>query len=476
MNPSQPLALPGHAHIARLCCAGLGDPLKPLEGPVEILVKFGAANDLERFCAPLPLGSSSRKRLCTTHRTIEILAAGRSDQIASHPAASHAHLLDLSGCALVPGLVNAHTHLDLTHLGPMPHDPAAGFVAWVDRIRDGRATESEAIRASVGRGVTLSLAGGVVAVGDIAGAPAGLPSLDPLAGLADSPLRGVSFLEFFAIGSREQAALDRLESVLGKAPQTDANVRLGLEPHAPNTVGLRAYIHACALARVHTLPLTTHLAESAEEHALIAQGVGSQRELLERFGLWDAQVAAMVGHGLSPIAHLEPVLTKAPFVLAHVNDCSDADLAILAASDCHIAYCPRASLYFHAADSFGPHRYREMLGAGMNVCLGTDSIVNLPQGTDASGGRGMGILDEARLLFARDGTDPALLLAMATINGWRALGFSESLGRLTRGARPAGLGVVDIAGTDPGLAVCERLMRSAEPCRLLCLGIDEEGT
>src|SRR5690606_3253336 len=131
--------------------------------------------------------------------------------------AATARRIDRRRSVIVPGLVNAHTHLDLTHLGPSPHDPADGFMAWVDRIRAGRLAGDAEIEASVALGARLSRRGGVVAVGDIAGAPAGRCSLAPLRALRASGLIGTSYLEYFGIGRGEAGAKERVEGVIREA-------------------------------------------------------------------------------------------------------------------------------------------------------------------------------------------------------------------------------------------------------------------
>ncbi len=135
-----------------------------------------------------------------------LLAAGPTDDVRRHPASRDALAISRPASLLIPGLVNAHAHLDLTHIGPRPHDATADtFVAWIDMIRSRRCRDDQQIAASVRRGIDLSLAGGTVAVGDIAGAPGGRPSLAPWRTLRESPLLGVSFIEFFSIGrGREQ--------------------------------------------------------------------------------------------------------------------------------------------------------------------------------------------------------------------------------------------------------------------------------
>ncbi len=357
---------------------------------------------------------------------------------------------------LLPALVNAHAHLDLTHIGPRPHAPDDGFVAWVDMIRAARATEDADILASVRIGIDLSIRGGSAALGDIAGAPAGVPNIMPFKALRESPVAGVSYLEFFAIGLAETGAIERVGAALDalereeELPQPGDAARLGLQPHATNTVARSAYLWAASRARELGLPLCTHAAETPEELEFIASGAGPQRDMLERFGIWDDSID--VGHGEHPIAHLAPFLAACrgmspPPMLVHVND-AGGQIEALAASGANVAYCPRASAYFDAPGRLGPHPYRQMLDAGVNVCLGTDSIVCLPPEHASGPNARLSVLDEMRVLHARDGADAAMLLSMGTTRGARALGLDESAFRLDPGPI-AGLLAVPTGGSDP---------------------------
>ena len=381
-------------------------------------------------------------------RVVEILAVGEPGVLDTPDLPRADRTVRLPDHLLMPGLVNAHTHLDLTHIGPVPHDPGEGFVAWVDHIRANRRDTPAGIEAAVRLGIERSLAGGTVAVGDIAGAPHGRLTDTPARVLADSPLAGVSFLEFFGIGRSAAGTVERLErwathewpplrQTLASTP-----VRVGLQPHAPNTVDLGVYRWAAALAKRHGLPLSTHLAETPEERVFIAEGAGPQRAMLERFGLWDDSAAHHIGRGLHPVDHLSRLLRDHRILCAHVNDATDQAIATLAATRTPVVYCPRASAYFGASDHFGPHRYREMLAAGVRVCLGTDSIVNLDTPDRIS------ILDEMRLLSRRDGADARTLLTMGTTHGAEALGLNPEAVTLRPGPL-AGLLAVPAAGGDP---------------------------
>ena len=355
-----------------------------------------------------------------TSGELTLAALGPTDQIATSTRWTGVPVADHRRSLLVPGLVNAHTHLDLTHIGPRPHDPSAGFAVWIDMVRRERLSDEASIAAAVRRGVDLSLAGGTVLVGDIAGAVGGQAS--PFAGsalLADGRINAVSYAEFFAIGPPWRARVAKALRVFrqirrGGEAASRARVVSGLSAHAPYSVGLAAYDRV--FARTTGSPLCTHLAESAAEHALVAEGTGPFCELLGQLGLWDEQARADFGKGLSPVAHLTGYLAFGSFAAVHCNDLSDDDFGTLSALFSHVIYCPRASAYFGAERHFGPHRYHSMPDACISVALGTDSIVNLD-----TPGR-ISVWDEMRFLYGRDGTDPVSLLRRGTTEGAFVLG------------------------------------------------------
>lgn len=390
-------------------------------------------------------------------QSAEILAADHPTRINAHPLAAVAWRIDLPDHTLIPGLANAHAHLDLTHIGPLPHDPADGFVSWIARIRSARAIMDDQIASSVSRGVELLLAGAVVAVGDIAGAPNATPTLVPWRALSSSPLRGVSFIETFGIGTRQAAAIDRLDR-LAAAHEADflsrGDVRLGISPHAPYTVSPETYTHVLRLAANLNLPICTHLAESPEERAFTSAAQGPFRDFLTDIGLWhddllthyarsarpeDLLLHAFLQSGLAGRSH--------PLATVHVNDCTDETLRALDAMSATVLYCPRASAYFGAEAHFGPHRYRDMLAAGIPVALGTDSIVNLPP-SSADPRRGeFSTLPEMRLLYRRDSFTPRTLLAMATTMAAPILGLDPDLFRLAPGCKLLGVAAIPNASS-----------------------------
>lgn len=414
----------------------------------------------------------------TLHANLRVEALAKPDEIDAHLRAlgtTPARTIQVVDAILTPALVNAHTHLDLTHIGPQPFDPAEGFTGFIRLVLSRRLTELHDINRSIALGTSLSLAGGVVAVGDIAGVVESKPSVWPLLALASTPLHGVSFLEYFGIGESEEAGVHDSRAAIKEAASrhpANSRIRLGLQPHAPYTASPRLYVEASAHAHgaqrngVYRMLASTHLAESPEERELITKSKGPFRQFLERVGWWNRAVEKGFVGSESPISFFFCNCSilgamQVPFVLAHVNNCDDSDLRDLANSPHSIAYCPRSSSYFRNHEHFGPHRYRDMLAAGINVCLGTDSVINLPTADRIS------TLDEARFLFARDGFDAHELLAMATIRGARALGLPETAFRFSRGDTLAGLLAIPVESDSRN--PWEAILRSTDGPQLIAL-------
>ena len=351
----------------------------------------------------------------------QILASGA---VAAIGPVDDAELIERPQCVVLPALVNVHCHLDLSHIGPMPLD--GDFIGWIEQLRATRAETDEAIAASVRRGVELVVAGGTALVGDIAG----VGSLVPIDQLRASKLGGVSFLEVFGLGNRQQHAIDAMSEAVQDGPTNESGVRLGLQPHAAYSCGRAVFEVAAQLG----VPLATHLAETLDELQFVDTATGPLASMLERFGVWDDSI---VGCGCHPVDYITEVLGDRAIVAAHLNYVDNCHVEKLANSPITVAYCPRASAYFgHPHDGYPPHRYRDMLEVGVNVALGTDGLPCLDTPDRIS------VLDDMRFLYQRDSADPISLLRMATVAGASALGFDESLFTLAPGPT-AGLLLVE---------------------------------
>jgi cytosine/adenosine deaminase-related metal-dependent hydrolase len=242
----------------------------------------------------------------------------------------------------------------------------------------------------------------------------------------------VGFVEIFGVGGGCQGGLDRIAAVAAACEAfISPRTRPGLQPHAPYSCAPAVYRAAAATG----LPLATHLAETPEEIAFTRSGTGPLVDMLRRIGVWNGSITAP---GLHPVDLILSILEARPILAAHLNYLDDGHVDRLAASSISVAYCPRASAYFgHPHEGHRAHRYREMLARGVNVALGTDSMICLD-----TPGR-ISVLDDMRFLHRRDATDARTLLRMATLNGARALGWDESLFTFAPGP-VAGVLVVDV--------------------------------
>ena len=337
-------------------------------------------------------------------------------------------VLDLSDRLVLPALVNGHAHLDLTGLGPRPF--GGQFVDWLRSIVRSRPQDAKDIAEAVRQGVSGSRAAGVGYIADIAHCRTAAQTRQQLGILG---LPGVSYLECVGIGAAAEEAASELSDRLGglafeaAVPAHSRGVILGLGPHAPYAAGEALYAAATRLGRHHAVRLSTHLAESPQEIQFVREASGPLADLLVDLGKWDPQIQPTGKH---PVEWMQPHLRRARWLLAHCNYVEDSHLKILARCDASVAYCPIASAYF----GHEHHRYRDMLAAGINVCLGTDSIVC----QDPLDPQPLGILGQMRFLFNRDGTDPNILLSMATVNGIKAMAIDERFARLSEGS-PADL-------------------------------------
>jgi cytosine/adenosine deaminase-related metal-dependent hydrolase len=344
--------------------------------------------------------------------------------------------VDLGEVVLLPGTVNAHTHLELSGLaGKVRY--RGNFVTWLTEVTARRPTDQSAIAAVVREGADASLAAGVTCVGDICYGNRAWRTL------RDHPIRAVCFAECLGIGRRRHDALSRLGRDMAGMAEDDG-LRIGISPHAPYSVAEEAYRGCLDLARSNNWPLTTHLAETPDEGSFVRHGAGNLHRFLTMLGIADDSVSAT---GLSPVAYAARVgLLAHPTLLAHVNYLDDEDLAMLAASQASVAYCPRSHRYFRHKG----HRFTEMLAAGVNVCVGTDSLASSPT---------LSVLDELRFLRRRHPELPgATLLAMGTINGARALGWDDRIGSLSPGKWADAVAVpLDADGPDDPI---ENVLRS----------------
>lgn len=317
--------------------------------------------------------------------------------------------MDLSDCALLPGLVNAHTHLELS---PFKNQvPYRGqFTDWVRCLRQVRAESSVMLADALAGATGECLAGGTTTVGDISFGHQAWHSLKK------RPIRKICFGETFGLTMHIEEALEQCGQWISEN-QTDPLLRLGLSPHAPYSVGQKLYEAVGRLARQHQLTLTTHLAEQADEFEFLRNGSGPWKDYLKEIHKWDNTFKPPEK---TPVNYfLDMNLSDQAVLLAHVNYISDEELDKLAETRHSVAFCPRAHRFFGHQD----HPFKKMLKRGINVCLGTDSLAS---------NHSLSMLDEMRFLHEnhRD-LDPAVIFRMATLNGACALQWQDKIGSIT---------------------------------------------
>jgi cytosine/adenosine deaminase-related metal-dependent hydrolase len=344
-----------------------------------------------------------------------IVASGRAG--ASLPLRDEAPLVDLGPFAVLPALVNAHVHLELSWMrGLVPR--AGRFTDWVPAMlrRRAAAPGAEEVQRAVDAAIAELRASGTGLVGDISN------SLATVAPLRRSALEGVVFHEVLRLAA--DGADDVLDAALRAQERwgTDGRFPVSLAPHAPYSVsprlfqGLRA-----AQARTPFLPSSVHVAESPEEVELLRSGHGPWRALLEQLGAWDP---AWVPPAASPVTYLDRMGVLGDRLLAvHAVQCGDGDLATLKARGATAVTCPRSNDYVGVGDPPVGRFY----ASGLAVAVGTDSLASNDD---------LNLFAElARLRHLAPEVPAASIVESATMAGARALGLEAVAGSIEPGKR-----------------------------------------
>jgi cytosine/adenosine deaminase-related metal-dependent hydrolase len=319
----------------------------------------------------------------------------------------------------MPGLINAHCHLDYTDMaGQFP--PPKVFSDWLKGITEAKAGWDYADYAkSWANGARMLARTGTTTVADIEAVPQLLPKM-----WGATPLRVFSFLEL--IGIRRQPPPPDLvrEAAARLAALKHERGGVGLSPHAPYSTVPELLRLSAQAARQRHWRLTTHLAESALEFEMFAHGRGSMFDWLRRSG----RDVSDCGLG-SPVKYLERCgVLSSNLLAAHVNYLARGDAALLGRQGVHVVHCPRCHFYFHH-DKFPLGR---LTRAGVNVCLGTDSLASVYKARRQK--VELNLFEEMRALATNEPSLSARkIVRMATLNGARALGLGGQAGELAEG-------------------------------------------
>jgi cytosine/adenosine deaminase-related metal-dependent hydrolase len=326
---------------------------------------------------------------------------------------------DLGDVVLLPGLVNAHTHLEFGGLTSPLGEPGMSLPAWIRLVIAERTRGDRDAAREIDAGLRESVAAGVTTIGEIAagGAAAGAPA--------------VVFHE--AIGFSRQ----RVDSVIADVERRLATgpAGAGVSPHAPYTVHPRLVERLVQMASARGAPVAMHLAESREELELLATGGGPFRELLEERSMWDG---AAIARGSRPLDYLRLLAAAPRAVVIHGNYLAADEIEFIGQrrESMSVAFCPRTHAYFgHSA-----YPLAAMLDAGARVVLGTDSRASNPD---------LSLLGELRFAARKcPEVSPETWMRMSTLEGATALGVGDEVGSLKVGKR-ADLLAVRWEGGDP---------------------------
>ena len=364
------------------------------------------------------------------------------------PTPPEAHVERFDGAVLLPGLINTHTHLELTGLEGQVDD--ADFPAWIRHLILVKARRSPGeVRLAARRGIQEGWATGVTTVADTGDSGTVIEALAELGG------SGIAYHEVF--GPAPEQVEESFRGWVGRLEElgrfAGGRVTLGGSPHAPYSVSGPLYTRVARHAREEQLPLAVHLAESREESELLAgQGGAFAQSWRKR------EIPVPVEPGCTPIAWLDRHGVLGPRTLCiHAVHASDADLDTLAARGVAIAHCPRSN-HRHG---HGPAPLGEMLRRGIRVGVGTDSVASVSP---------LDLFAEARAAGALAGLGASEMLALVTLDAARALGLEGETGGLVRG-KWADLVALDLpAQVDAAQLPDTVLSRPRAACRLTLLG------
>ncbi|HZI50532.1 MAG TPA: amidohydrolase family protein [Terriglobia bacterium] len=317
------------------------------------------------------------------------------------------------GCAILPGFVNAHAHLELTLFRGLLKDlPFAEWIAKLVRMKYQECTP-DMLRASARLGAAEMLKAGITAVGEVMDVGTGWEAM------LEFDLQGIAFQEVFgpAVSAADEAMAGLRAKVEGQRKQQTDTQRVGISPHAPYTVSPKLFEAARDYARRESLRMTTHIAESREETLFVRDGAGAFAESHQR------RAIEVMARGCSPVVHLDRLGLLGPdMLLVHAIEAGGQDLERIRASGSFVVHCPKSNAYLgHAVAPVAAMRR-----LGIPVALGTDSVAS----NDA-----LDMFGEMRAVVEQQKLGCEDVLRMATIEGARALGMERDFGSLEAGKR-----------------------------------------
>ena len=335
-------------------------------------------------------------------------------------SSSDGKVFDLGEVILLPGLVNAHCHLDYTDMaGRLP--PPKTFTDWIAFITAAKAEWSFSDYArSWLHGAHMLLRNGTTTVADVEAVPDLLPEVWDA-----TPLRVFSFLEMTGILARRNP-MEILHKTVEKIDSlAHDRCSASLSPHAPYSTLSELLQLTTEVAREKNLRVMMHVAESKQEFDMFMHGRGEMFDWLKR----NERDNSDCGLG-TPVKHLaRNKILGENLIAVHVNLLARGDATLLGKRGVHVVHCPRSHDYFRHP----PFPRKRLAKTGANICLGTDSLATVRKiGKQEPE---LNMFDEMRLLAANNPILlPSEILHMATVNGARALGLAGQVGELSENA------------------------------------------
>ena len=337
-----------------------------------------------------------------------ILAVGSQDEIpVAHPTME---VQELPATTIIPGLVNAHTHLEFSDLASPLGYHGISLPDWIRIVVQSRYETSPADkRNAISQGLHELVSTGTVAVGEIATPPTNL-----VADYAASPVHKTIFLEQLTRN------LDLLPQRASEAAThlDQTTLSMGLSPHAPYSTHAKLVEQLVDAAIENDAPLAMHLAESRDEIELLESRGGRFVEMLKDFGVWNPDSFS----DRDSIDNLiEQLGRHKRSLLIHGNYLTDQQLKRIAELGLTIVFCPRTHAWF----GHQPYPLSRMLELGINVAVGTDSRGSNPD---------LNLLEDMKHIATNHpASTPATILEIGTLNGARALGIQDQFGSLEKG-------------------------------------------
>lgn len=334
----------------------------------------------------------------------KILGVGPHPHIPTPPGCE---VLEFRTAAVVPGLVNTHTHLELTHLIGK-NDPDQSFPRWIRRVRALKEeTSAEQFDAAAEQGIRDCWAQGVTCVADTGDSGAAIRALFRLGG------RGIAYHEVFGPDpAQADPSLEGLKKKLHELRRfTSFDASLGVSPHAPYTVSAPLYRAVAGYAMRDGLPIAVHLAESREESAFVRDGEGPFA------AAWGDRGIPIEARRMSPVQFLHSLgVLRLGTLCIHTVQLDADDIATLASAQVGVAHCPLSN----RAHGHGTAPLAALRKAGVAVGLGTDSVVSVGS---------LDLWGEAQAA----GLEGEEALRMLTFEGARALCMEKVIGSLEVG-------------------------------------------